>query len=76
MGKFDFPMIPCIDVMDMPQEVRDYFADEGIYFHCQNDVIAVDDDGNVFAEWIKSEGYVFSDEWELMNGDKFAIMAT
>ncbi len=69
-------MIPCIDVTDMPQNVRDYFGDEGINTHYQNDVLSIDDDGNVFAEWLKAQGYVFSDNWEECNGDYIAIIAT
>ena len=71
--KFDFPMIPCIDVVNMPREVLDYCVDEEIQTHSQNDVACLEDDGNVFSEWLKSEGYVFSDcSW----GDYFAILAS
>ena len=72
----EIPTIPCVEVTDMPDDVRDYLIDEGVDTHGQNDVIAIDDDGNVFAEWLKSQGYVFSDDWEECNGDLVAIIAT
>lgn len=49
--------IPFIDAADMPDNVSDYCVEHEIQTHYQNDVAYVKDDGNPFAEWLKSIGY-------------------
>lgn len=66
-----FDIILCVEVTEMPTEVRDYLVDDGIDINSQNNVIYVNNDDNVFAEWLKVEGYEFKDE----DGDWVAIIA-
>ena len=52
-------MIPMIDACDLPGDVEDYCVENEIQTHYQNDVAFVEDDGNVFAEWLKEIGIEF-----------------
>lgn len=55
-------MIPSVDARDFPPAVDDYCVDKEISTHYQNDVVYIEDDGNVFAEWLKSIGFDFNGE--------------
>lgn len=46
--------IPYIEASEFPEEVITYCIEHEISIHCQNDVAHIPDDGNVFAEWLKS----------------------
>lgn len=48
-----------VDATDMPDEVLDYCVDNDWSTHYQNDIVQLYDDGNPFAEWLKTNGYVF-----------------
>ncbi len=63
--------IACVDAGDMPVEVSDYCVENEIQTHYQNDVAYVEDDGNVFAEWLLANGYEFKSSC-----DQVAIIAT
>ena len=63
MGKtIRVKMIPMIDACDLPSDVEDYCVTNEIQTHYQNDVAFIDNDGNVFAEWLKEIGVEFPDE--------------
>ena len=63
MPKPKLTMIECIDAGDFPEEVSEYLMNtQGISDHYQNDIISTDDDGNPFAEWLKSIGYKFPEK--------------
>jgi len=53
-------MIPCVDTRDLPADVEDYCIENDISTHCQNDIVTVEDDGNVLAEWLKAQGVNFT----------------
>ena len=50
MGLLTLRTIPYVDALDFPSEVEEYFMEHGLSVHSQNDIVSVDDDGNVFAE--------------------------
>ena len=51
--------IPTVEAKGMPSEVLDYCADREWSTHCDNSIVQLEDDGNPFAEWLKSNGHVF-----------------
>ncbi len=53
-------MIPCVDAADFPEGVEDYCIEHEFSTHYQNDIVQVEDDGNVFAEWLKEQGVDFT----------------
>lgn len=57
MAKFD--NIIAVDAGDFPENVTDYCVDREISTHYQNDLVNIDNDGNPFAEWLKSIGVDF-----------------
>ena len=61
-------MIPMIDACDMPNDVTDYCVENDIQTHYQNDLAFIEDDGNVFAEWLKEIGVEFPDVGYLQVG--------
>jgi hypothetical protein len=65
-------MIPCIDARDLPVEVLNWLSEEEIQTHYQNDVAIIVDDGNPFAEWLKSCGVELSKE----HNNYIAILST
>ena len=62
MGLLTLRTIPYVDALDFPSEVEEYFMEHGLSVHSQNDIVSVDDDGNVFAKWLKGRGYEFPEE--------------
>lgn len=69
--------IPVIDARDMPNEVLDYCAEHEWHTHYQNDIVQLYDNGNPFAEWLKTNGYIFrckKDDYQ--NFDNIGIFAT
>ncbi len=69
--------IPAVDAKDMPPEVEDYCMERGWSTHYQNEIVQVYDDGNPFAEWLKTNGYVFRSKKETyQNFDSVGIFAT
>lgn len=63
--------IVFIDCCDVPDEIRDYLFDEHDYgCHYDHIVIQLHNDGNIFAEWLKGQGYKFSnpdpEDWDFV----------
>lgn len=78
--KKELELIPWLDAINFPQEVLDYCEDNDIPIHCDSDIVRVEDDGNVLAEWIK-ETYDYEFVKFLSFGDKhgygyFAVSGT
>jgi len=46
----------------MPEEVRQWCADHAIPTHCDHTIHDIEDDGNPFAEWLKSLGFAFAED--------------
>ena len=61
--------ITVVDARDIPNEVSDYLVEREISTHYQNDIAQVEDDGNLFAEWLKANGYIFE---YLNDGNKYS----
>lgn len=59
MGKEILSKITVVYAIDIPSEAMDWLIDGEVTVHCGNDIVQVEDDGNAFAEWLKSEGFVF-----------------
>lgn len=58
--RFGLQTIAVVDAVDFPDDVERYIEDELHYpTHYQSDIIQVEDDGNVFSEWLKDIGYEF-----------------
>lgn len=55
-------MIPYVDAIHFPTEVENWCIDNDIKTHYDNDVACIEDDGNPFAEWLKSLGVVFPEK--------------
>ena len=51
--------IPAVQAQDMPPEVEEYCVKREWSTHYQNEIVQLEDDGNLFAEWLKANGYVF-----------------
>ena len=52
--------IPLIDCTEIPRRVRKYLEDKYDYgCHCDHAILQAENDGNIFAEWLKSQGYKF-----------------
>ena len=51
--------IYCVDASDFPKDVLYYCVDNDISTHHQNDVIGINDDGNILSEWLKKNGFDF-----------------
>ena len=57
-------MIPMVEAGDFPSEVEDYAIDREWEIHYQSDTVRVKDDGNVFSEWLKQNGFVFTKKYQ------------
>ena len=64
--------IVCVNALEMPVEVEDYCLDREISTHYQNEVIMIENDNNIFAKWLRINGYKFKSE----DCDLVAIIAT
>jgi hypothetical protein len=51
--------IPVVNAKDIPRDAIDWLVDQEARIHHGNDIVQVEDDGNAFAEWLKSQGFVF-----------------
>lgn len=58
-----FTMYPCVDALCMPQEVDDWCCDNDISTHYATELYRINDDGNPLAEWLKSMGYEFVEDY-------------
>lgn len=54
-------MIQAIKADDIPTELYDCLDDD-FPFHYVNGIVLVYNDGNPFSEWLKEQGYKFSDK--------------
>lgn len=74
----DYELIPLVDCLKIPREVEEYLLDSHDYgCHYDHTVIQLEDDGNVFAEWLKSKGYQFKSTTETRPGfDFIAVYGT
>ncbi len=61
-------MVPCVDALDLPSEVEDWCCDNDISTHYVSELHQVDDDGNVFAEWLKEQGIEFGERSSMWVG--------
>mgnify|MGYP005831644559 CR=1 FL=1 len=69
--------IASVDAGDFPPEVEQQFLDnDWSGLHYQNDIIQVEDDGSPFPEWLKSIGYVFTDEDKERGWANIGVFAT
>jgi hypothetical protein len=74
MSESKIKMIQSVDCCDMPDEVEDYCIEMEYSTHYQNDIICVEDDGNVLSEWLKSIGFKFDEDKKW--GTHVALFAT
>ena len=70
--RLNMKQIVCVNATDFPEDILDYCVRNEIQTHYQNDVTYIEDDGNPFAEWLKSQGYKFPDN----EGGFIAILST
>jgi hypothetical protein len=52
--KVTLEMIPYITCRQLPNHVEEWCGNNYISTHYQSDVACIEDDGNPFAEWLKS----------------------
>lgn len=57
-------MIPMVEASNMPTEVEDYCIEREWGIHYQGDCKVVTDDGNVFSEWLKQQGFTFTEKYQ------------
>lgn len=70
-------MVPVVDAIDMPQEVEDYCVEHEINTHYSTELYLIEDDGNVFAEWLKSLGYKFTPKSDVhLGGDWVGVFGS
>ena len=55
-------MVQCVNAEDMPEEVEEWCSNREISTHYENGLHQVEDDGNPFSEWLKTQGFKFDDE--------------
>ena len=65
--------IILVSCEEIPIDVREYISDEYDYeCHYDHTVLQVEDNGNLFAEWLKARGYKFKSKstdhpsWDLI----------
>jgi len=65
--------IILVDCTEVPSSIQEYLLDKYEYgCHCDHTVLQIEDDGNPFAEWLKSNGYKFKNKltdypsWDLV----------
>lgn len=69
-------LITCVHATEMSAEVLDYCVDYDIPTHCQDGLAQVENDDNVFAKWLKKNGYKFKSKLNSGDFDWIAIIAT
>ncbi len=48
--------IPLIDCTEIPRRVEQYLLDvHECTCHCDHNILQIEDNGNVFAEWLKAQ---------------------
>ena len=60
--KLDICTVACVEAMDFSNEVEEWFLDQDISTHYQNDVVQVEDDGNVFVKWLEQNGLCLEEQ--------------
>ena len=63
--------VQAINASDIPKDLEDacWDIDCEFPFHYDTKLICIEDEGNPFVEWLKSQGYQFPDN-EHLNGIK------
>ena len=51
--------IQAINAEHIPDELEDECEAQGIYLHGNCEMHSVQDDGNPFSEWLKTQGFIF-----------------
>lgn len=70
-------MIPLVDCSSIPTEVEEWLIENDYSTHYSHDIAQVTDDGNVFAEWLKKQGYKFKyHDMKYRDWDDICIMGT
>lgn len=70
-------LITCINAVEMPNDVIDYCIEKlDTSTHYQNDVVQVYNNNNVFAKWLKENGYKFKSNFDSEEFDHIGIIAT
>uniref|UniRef100_A0A6M3L755 Uncharacterized protein n=1 Tax=viral metagenome TaxID=1070528 RepID=A0A6M3L755_9ZZZZ len=66
-------MIALVDCVDLSSEIEEYLLEEHDYrCHYDHTVLQIHNDGNIFAEWLKANGYQFKSnqkswpDWDLV----------
>lgn len=57
-------MIPMVEASDMPIEVEDFCVAMEWGIHYQGDVVVIQDDRNPFSEWLKQQGFAFTEKYQ------------
>lgn len=62
--------IQAINAEDIPPELEDVCLDIDDEFplHYSKGIVRIQDDGNLFSEWLKEQGYIFPDDKKWANG--------
>lgn len=55
--KAPFRTVVTVDAADFPDEVQIWCIDQDISTHYDNSIAWIPNDGNPFAEWLKSNGF-------------------
>ena len=56
--------VQCVKAQDMPKDVKEWCVENDISTHYSSELHQVEDDGNPFAEWLKTLGFKFDhDTW-------------
>ena len=55
--------IQVIDAREIPADVLDYCVEHEIETHYQHGIYYIEDDGNIFSEWLKTQGYEFDEKY-------------
>ncbi len=65
-------LMTYVDATEMPSEVIDYCVEREVSTHYQNDIMQVPNNNNVFAKWLRENGYKFNSD----DFDNIGIIAT
>ena len=65
-------LIASVKAAGMPNDVLDYCLEQDISTHYQNDIAYINNDGNPFATWLRTQGY----EFDSKDGEWIGIFAT
>jgi len=69
-------LITCVCATEMSDKVLDYCLDNEISTHCTDSLAQIENSNNVFAKWLKENGYKFKSKYNSGDVDLIAIMST